>query len=191
MLTVARRSAVKARTVAANQIDAVVVTAVEHPKESLRGLTTAARVEACAQLSPDCNGDPMTAAAKQVLRNLASWHQVLTTEITELDTELKNRGWLDVLIVCCDELRGLPESIRATWPEATVQTCVVHLVRNSMRYTTGKHWSPITKATSEINTAATIAAAESRFGTLATDWEHTYPAVIRSWRHPTTSSHRS
>jgi len=44
-------------------------------------------------------------------------------------TELRNRGLTDALIVCCDGLRGLPESIRATWPEATVQTCVVHMVR--------------------------------------------------------------
>jgi transposase-like protein len=41
-------------------------------------------------------------------------------------TELRNRGMLDALIVCCDGLKGLPESIRATWPQATVQTCVVH-----------------------------------------------------------------
>ena len=44
-------------------------------------------------------------------------------------TELRNRGLADALIVCCDGLRGLPESIRATWPQATVQTCVVHMVR--------------------------------------------------------------
>ena len=49
-------------------------------------------------------------------------------------TELRNRGLRDALIVCCDGLKGLPESIRTTWPEATVQTCVVHMVRNSLRY---------------------------------------------------------
>ena len=48
-------------------------------------------------------------------------------------TELHNRGLADALIVCCDGLRGLPESIRATWPDATVQTCVVHMVPNSLR----------------------------------------------------------
>ena len=55
-------------------------------------------------------------------------------------TELRNRGLADALIVCCDGLRGLPESIRAAWPEATVQTCVVHMVRNSLRYASRKHW---------------------------------------------------
>ena len=49
-------------------------------------------------------------------------------------TELRNRGVADVCIVCCDGLKGLPDAISATWPLATVQTCVVHLVRSSLRY---------------------------------------------------------
>jgi transposase-like protein len=53
-------------------------------------------------------------------------------------TELRNRGVTDTFIVCCDGLKGLPESIRATWPLADVQTCVVHLVRSSLRYTSKK-----------------------------------------------------
>lgn len=48
--------------------------------------------------------------------------------------ELANRGVKDVLVVCCDGLAGLPEAIKATWPQATVQTCVVHLIRASMRF---------------------------------------------------------
>jgi transposase-like protein len=54
-------------------------------------------------------------------------------------TELRNRGVADALIVCCDGLKGLPESIRTTWPDATVQTCVVHMVRNSLRYASRQH----------------------------------------------------
>ena len=96
--------------------------------------------------------------------------------------ELRNRGLADALIVCCDGLRGLPESIRATWPEATVQTCVVHMVRNSLRYASKKHWGPITKSMRAIYTAPTKEAAETLFETFAQDWEHTYPAMIRSWR---------
>src|SRR3954469_4255444 len=56
-------------------------------------------------------------------------------------TELRNRGVGDVFIVACDGLKGLPESIRATWPLAEVQLCVVHLVRSSLRYTSKKHWA--------------------------------------------------
>ena len=97
-------------------------------------------------------------------------------------TELRKRGLADALIVCCDGLRGLPESIRATWPQATVQTCVVHLVRNSLRYASKKHWSQITKAMRQIYTAPTIEAAKARFEAFAADWEQTYAAMIRSWR---------
>src|ERR1700691_3370292 len=56
-------------------------------------------------------------------------------------TELRNRGVADALIVCCDGLKGLPDAIRVTWPNATVQTCVVHLVRNSLRYASQKYWA--------------------------------------------------
>jgi putative transposase len=69
-------------------------------------------------------------------------------------TELKNRGVADALIVCCDGLKGLPDAIRVTWPEATVQTCVVHLVRNSLRYASKKHWSQITRQLREIYTVS-------------------------------------
>ncbi|MCY3961021.1 MAG: transposase [bacterium] len=97
--------------------------------------------------------------------------------------ELRNRGLADALIVCCDGLRGLPEPIRATWPEATVQTCVVHMVRNSLRYASKTHWGPITRSMREIYTAPTVEAAEARFEAFAQDWEDTYPAMIRAWRN--------
>ena len=97
--------------------------------------------------------------------------------------ELRNRGLADALIVCCDGLRGLPESIRATWPEATVQTCVVHMVRNSLRYASKKHWGPITKSMCAIYTAPTTEAAETLFEAFAEDWEHTCTAMIRAWRN--------
>ncbi len=96
--------------------------------------------------------------------------------------ELRNRGLADALIVCCDGLRGLPESIRATWPDAVVQTCVVHMVRNSLRYASKTHWGPITKAMRAIYTAPTTGAAEALFEAFAEDWEGTYPAMIRAWR---------
>ena len=88
-LRVARRSAVKARTVAANQIDAVVVTAPEPVKDRLRALNTARTVEACARMRPDTDGDLVRAAAKRALRSLARRHQALTAEIKHLDAELR------------------------------------------------------------------------------------------------------
>jgi putative transposase len=98
-------------------------------------------------------------------------------------TELRNRGVQDVIIVCCDGLKGLPESITATWPHATVQTCVVHLVRNSLRFASKKYWKEITTGLNEIYQAKTVAEAEARFEDFATEWQGTYPAMIQSWRN--------
>jgi putative transposase len=97
-------------------------------------------------------------------------------------TELRNRGLLDALIVCCDGLKGLPDAIRLTWPQATVQTCVVHLVRNSLRYASKRHWQTITKQMRLIYTAPTVPAAEAYFADFAQEWEPIYPAMINSWR---------
>ena len=96
-------------------------------------------------------------------------------------TELRNRGLTDALIVCCDGLKGLPESIRATWPEATVQTCVVHLVRNTLRYVSKKYWSTITREMREIYTAPSLPAAEALFADFIDRWREQYPAMINSW----------
>ncbi|EQD84112.1 hypothetical protein GCM10009533_64320 [Saccharopolyspora spinosporotrichia] len=97
-------------------------------------------------------------------------------------TELKNRGVADVLIACCDGLKGLPEAITEVWPLATVQECVVHLVRSSLRYASRAHWSAITKALRTVYTAATAEAAEARFAEFEQDWGRKYPAIIRLWR---------
>ena len=96
-------------------------------------------------------------------------------------TELRNRGVADVCIVCCDGLKGLPDAIAATWPLATVQTCVVHLVRNSLRYASKAHWSKITAELRTVYTAPTLAAAEARFGEFAGTWREKYPAMVGMW----------
>ncbi len=98
-------------------------------------------------------------------------------------TELRNRGLIDALIVCCDGLKGLPDSIRTTWPDATVQTCVVHMVRNSLRYASKADWGKITKQMRHIYTAPTVAAAEAEFEAFSDDWQDKYPAMIRSWEN--------
>jgi transposase-like protein len=96
-------------------------------------------------------------------------------------TELRNRGVADVCIVCCDGLKGLPDAITATWPLATVQTCVVHLVRNSLRYASKADWSKITAGLKDVYTAPTVAAAEARFAEFADAWRGKYPAMIAMW----------
>ncbi|RIK09957.1 MAG: IS256 family transposase [Acidobacteria bacterium] len=101
------------------------------------------------------------------------WAQMLT--------ELRNRGISDVLVVCCDGLKGLPDAIRGTWPDATVQTCVVHLVRNSLRYASKKHWKPIVGEMRKIYEAPTVDAAATQLDSFAENWRETYPAMIASW----------
>ena len=96
-------------------------------------------------------------------------------------TELRNRGVADPFIVCCDGLKGLPEAIRAAWPLADVQTCVVHLVRSSLRYTSKKHWAQVCREMREIYTAPTVEAAEARFGEFAETWRDRYPAMVDTW----------
>ena len=68
--------------------------------------------------------------------------------------ELANRGVRDVLIVCCDGLTGFPEAIEATWPQATVQTCVVHLIRAAMRFVSYKDRKAVAAALKPIYTGA-------------------------------------
>lgn len=96
-------------------------------------------------------------------------------------TEIKNRGVGDVCIVVCDGLTGLPEAIEATWSRALVQTCVIHLLRNSFRYASRRDWPAIAKDLKLIYTAATEAAALERFGEFAATWESRYPAIVKLW----------
>ncbi|MBQ1022770.1 IS256 family transposase [Micromonospora sp. C95] len=97
-------------------------------------------------------------------------------------TELRNRGVADVLIICSDGLKGLPEAIESAWPLATHQTCVVHLVRNSLRYSNRRDWQAITTALRGIYTAPTLDAASMRFEEFTDTWGTKYPAVIRLWQ---------
>ena len=97
-------------------------------------------------------------------------------------TELKNRGLADVLLVCCDGLKGLPDAARVAWPLVDVQLCVVHLVRNSLRYASKKHWGKITRQLKAIYTAPSLDAAEVAFAEFAGDWEGMYPAMIKAWQ---------
>jgi putative transposase len=82
------------------------------------------------------------------------WLQVLT--------EIKNRGVDDVCIVVCDGLKGLPESIEATWPLAIVQTCVLHLIRNTFRLASRSDWDKMARDLRPVYTAVNEADAAAR-----------------------------
>ena len=97
-------------------------------------------------------------------------------------TELRNRGVSDVLIVCCDGLKGLPEAIEATWAEAVVQTCVIHLLRASFRYGSNDDRKKIAAQLRPIYTAATTDAAEAAMAEFEAGLGQKYPAIVRLWR---------
>jgi putative transposase len=96
-------------------------------------------------------------------------------------TEIKNRGVADALMVVCDGLKGLPQAIETVWPQAVVQTCVVHLLRASFRYAARQHWDAIAKALKPVYTAPTEAAALERFYEFAEAWGGKYPAIVKLW----------
>ncbi|RNI24940.1 IS256 family transposase [Flexivirga caeni] len=96
-------------------------------------------------------------------------------------TELKNRGVMDTMFVVCDGLKGLPDVVETTWPDATVQTCVIHLLRNSFRLTSRKYWDQIARELKLVYTAGSATAARSQFEVFTDAWGERYPALIRLW----------
>jgi putative transposase len=96
-------------------------------------------------------------------------------------TELRNRGLKDALIVCCDGLTGLPDAIEAVWPGAVVQTCVVHLIRSSMRFVSHDDRKPVAAALRPVYTAVNEAAARAALDQLRHDHGRKYPGVIAAW----------
>jgi transposase-like protein len=97
-------------------------------------------------------------------------------------TELKNRGVQDVFITVCDGLKGLPESINQVWKDTTVQTCVIHLPRNTFRYAARQDWDAASKDIRPVCQAADADAADARFEEFTDKWGRKYPAAIRLWR---------
>jgi transposase-like protein len=97
--------------------------------------------------------------------------------------ELKNRGVQDVLITCCDGLKGLPESINSVWKDTTVQTCVIHLLRNTFRYAARQDWDAVSRDIRPVYQAANAEAAAARFEEFADKWGRKYPAAVNLWRN--------
>jgi putative transposase len=90
------------------------------------------------------------------------WHSVLT--------QLRNRGLRDILIACCDGLTGLPEAITAAFPETIVQTCVVHVVRNAMRFVSYQDRKKVAASMRNVYTAPSLEAAEVELKNLDKDY---------------------
>jgi putative transposase len=96
-------------------------------------------------------------------------------------TDLRNRGVRDVFFVVCDGLKGLPEVVGNVWPQAIVQTCIIHLIRNTFRLASKRDWDGLKRDVKPIYTAVNATAARQAFDDLAEKWGSKYGAIIRLW----------
>lgn len=106
-------------------------------------------------------------------------------------TDLHNRGVKDILIACIDGLKGFPEAIESIYPRTEVQHCIIHQIRNSMKYVGSKNQKAFMADLKGVYKAATLNAAELALDELETKWGDKYPMVINSWRSkwPTLSTY--
>ena len=98
-------------------------------------------------------------------------------------TDLKQRGVADVFFLVCDGLKGLPASVEHVWPDTIVQTCIVHLLRNSFKYVPRQHWGRLKEDLKPIYQAVNADAAAAALDQLDEDWGQKYPTLIRLWRN--------
>jgi putative transposase len=96
--------------------------------------------------------------------------------------ELKNRGVQDLVFAVVDGLKGFPDAITATFPQATVQTCIVHLTRHSLNFVSWKDRKLVAGALRAIYRAETVAVAEQRLAEFEAAWGKKYPAIGQAWR---------
>ena len=97
-------------------------------------------------------------------------------------TELKNRGVTDILIAAVDGLNGFPEAITSVFPQAQEQTCIVHMVRHSLRFVPWKDRKEVAADLKAIYRAETTEAAETRLCEFEEKWDDKYPTIGQSWR---------
>lgn len=97
-------------------------------------------------------------------------------------TELQNRGVKDILIACVDGLKGFPDAIQTVYPQAQIQLCIVHMVRNSVRYVPWKDYKAVTADLKKIYQSATEDKALVELDNFEKTWDTLYPQISRSWR---------
>jgi putative transposase len=97
-------------------------------------------------------------------------------------TELKNRGLQDILIACVDGLKGFPEAINSVYPQTHIQLCIIHMVRNSLKYVSWKDYKAVTSGLKTVYQAPTEGAALMALDNFAAAWDDKYPQISKSWR---------
>jgi putative transposase len=98
-------------------------------------------------------------------------------------TDLRNRGIKDVFFLVCDGLKGLPEVVVNVWPRTIVQTCIIHLIRNTFRLVSRRDWDALKRDLKPVYTAVNATAARAAFDDLAEKWGARYAAVVRLWEN--------
>jgi transposase-like protein len=98
-------------------------------------------------------------------------------------SDLRNRGVADILIACIDNLNGFAEAIQSTFPKVEVQSCIVHQIRNSLKYVASKDQKHFLSELKEVYRATTKELAEQQLDALDKTWGKKYPLVINSWRN--------
>jgi len=96
-------------------------------------------------------------------------------------TELQNRGVGQILIACVDGLSGFPDAINTVFPDAKIQLCIIHMVRNSMKYVVWKDYKAVTAGLKRIYQSPTEEFARSELDNFAQTWDEKYPQISRSW----------
>ncbi len=97
-------------------------------------------------------------------------------------TELQNRGVKDILIACVDGLKGFPDAINTVYPQAQIQLCIVHMVRNSMRYVPWKDYKAISRDLKRIYQSVTEEEALQALEEFSERWDEKYPQISRTWQ---------
>ncbi|HAS8353776.1 TPA: IS256 family transposase, partial [Vibrio vulnificus] len=97
-------------------------------------------------------------------------------------TDLQNRGLKDILIACVDGLTGFPEAINSIFPQTEVQLCIIHQIRNSLKYVASKHHKAFMADLKPVYRAVSKEAAETALDELDIKWGNQYPVVIQSWQ---------
>ncbi|ECC1662646.1 IS256 family transposase [Salmonella enterica subsp. salamae] len=96
-------------------------------------------------------------------------------------TELKNRGLQDILIACVDGLKGFPDAINSVFPQTHIQLCIIHMVRNSLKYVSWKDYKAVTSGLKTVYQAPTEEAALMALNAFAKVWDDKYPQISKSW----------
>lgn len=98
-------------------------------------------------------------------------------------TELQTRGLEDIFIACIDGLKGFPEAIQTVFPQTQVQLCIVHMVRNSLRYVSWKERKAVAAGLKSIYQSVTVEEAELELDRFAQAWDDRFPSISKSWRN--------